>query len=152
MAKYLHKRCTQAQWFMDRTYSMDGSAHLGVVVRHGVEPVAASPQNLAVPVINAIEKLGAAVGITMSSDITEALFELISPFQTEVRLSPTITVPVVDTVEDIGSGRASVRPGASICVCRRESYVLLWSQSVQNIIAHASDVEARLLALVSLRV
>ena len=90
------------------------------------------------------------MAFTMSSELTEALFEQITPLQTEVSLDPYGAVlPVTNSVNDLFTLRSPVSPDAFMCACKRERYVLVWGNSAQGLVAHGSEVETRLVGLVS---
>lgn len=97
------------------------------------------------------EKLGLAVVFTMSSDITALVFKRVSPNDSEITLSPNnITVPVVESLNSLGSDPSSVRRRDFCCFVRQEKVVLVWSTSADEILLHASDVETKLMSSVCL--
>lgn len=149
MANLLYKRCQRAQWLGNRRPSDSNTSLHGVVIRRpSGDSAAIQPQNLNPVISEVAERIGAQVAITMSSDMTDALFEILTPFQTELQLGPGTTIPVVSSIAEIGTPYSTVRPDAYACICRKESLVLLWSASARNIMDHATDVEARLLTLI----
>lgn len=148
MVKFLHKRCSQAQWLEppEDEYGVidSGAANLGVVLRRTDGLFTAEPLFLNQDLVNAVEKLAAAVAFTMSSEITHALFQ-----KPELSLDPRgFILPIVNSVADIASGKVSVARDAYICLCRQERMVLVWGDTVPGILAHGTDVETRLLGLV----
>jgi hypothetical protein len=85
----------------------------------------------------------------MSCEVTEALFQQIAPLQTEVPLDPFGAVlPIAKSISDICTGKSSVSQDAFMCACRRERLVLVWGDSPQGLVAHGSDVEAKLVGFV----
>ncbi len=95
--------------------------------------------------------MSAPVAFTMSSGITEALFQQIGPLQNEIPLDPYGAVLLVaNSLSDIATGKAMIPSEAYMCACRREKIVLVWGDSAQGIISHGSDVETRLVGLVSI--
>jgi hypothetical protein len=85
----------------------------------------------------------------MSSEVTEALFEQLTPLQTGVPLDPYgAFIPVVNSIDDLCSEVLSVSQEAYMCACRRERFIFIWGVSPQSIVAHGSDVETRLVGVV----
>ena len=158
MVKYLHKRCTQHKWLelpseelnVDSLPGGPGTPYLGVMLRRSPGSYASEPLHISSELLGAVQRLGAPVAFTMSSEITEILFQQITPLQTEVLLDPLGTVlPVVNSINDICTGKSSVPQDAFMCACRQERLVLVWSDSAQGLVAHGGDVETKLVGLVS---
>jgi hypothetical protein len=77
------------------------------------------------------------------------LFQQITPLQTEVLLDPLGTaLPIVNSVNDICTGKSLVSQDAFMCACREERLVLVWGDSPQGLVAHGDDVETKLVGLV----
>ena len=153
MVKFLHRRCSQAKWLEppeDEYGIIDGGvASLGVLLKRHDGIYTAEPMFLNQDVVRAVEKLDVAVAFTMSSEISNSLLQQITPFQTEISLDPRgFVLPIVNSVKDIATGKASVSPTAYVCLCKQERMVLVWGDSVPGILAHGTDVETKLLGLV----
>jgi hypothetical protein len=131
MVKYLYKRCMQQKWF-----EPPGS-------------FASEPLSIPSELLGAVQRLGAPVAFTMSSEITGVLFQQITPLQTEVLLDPLGSVlPIVNSINDICTGKSSISQDTFMCACRQERFVLVWCDSAQGLVAHGSDVETKLVGLV----
>ncbi|KAF2258386.1 hypothetical protein CC78DRAFT_478949 [Lojkania enalia] len=153
MVKFLHRRCSQAKWLEppeDEYGVIDGgAANLGVLLRRADGIYTAEPLFLNPKLVAAVERLGVAVAFTMSSEITFALLQQVTPFQTELSLNPRgFTLPIVKSVQDIASGKSSVTRDSFVCLCKQERMVLVWGDTVPGILAHGTDIETRLLGLV----
>ena len=85
----------------------------------------------------------------MSSEITENLFAQVSPFQADLHLGPRVKVPVIQSLDAFIDGTEEIDRKAYACLLREERIVMLWSDSVEGILAHAADVEDKLMAHVS---
>lgn len=153
MVKFLYRRCSQAKWLEppEDEYGIiyGGVANLGVLLRRTDGIYTAEPLFLNQDLVNAVEKLGVAVAFTMSSEITHALLQQITPFQTELSLDPRgFTLPIVNSVKDIATDKATISRNSYVCLCRQERMVLIWGDTVPGILAHGTDVETKLLGLV----
>lgn len=157
MVKYLHKRCTQHKWLeplseelnANSLSNVSGTPCLGVMLKRSPGSYASEPLNISSELLRAVQRLGALVAFTMSSEITEALFQQITPLQTEVLLDPLGTVlPIANSISDISTGKTLVSQDAFMCACRQERLVLVWGDSAQGLVAHGTDVETKLVGLV----
>jgi hypothetical protein len=84
--------------------------------------------------VRAVERLGVAVAFTMSSEITNALLQQLTPFQTEISLDPRgFVLPIANSVLDIATGKCPVSRDAYVCLCRQERMVLIWGDTVPGI-------------------
>jgi hypothetical protein len=127
----------------------NGVVSLGVILRRADGLYTAEPLFLNQDVVGAVEKLGVAVAFTMSSEITHALLQQITPFQTELSLDPRgFVLPIINSVGDITNNKAPVSRSSYVCLVRNERMVLAWGDTVPGILAHGTDVETRLLGLV----
>jgi len=157
MVKYLHKRCIQHKWLeppseelnVDSLSDVSGTSYLGVMLRRSPGSYASEPLNMSSELLKAVQHLGQLVAFTMSSGITEALFQQITPLQTEVVLDPLGTVlPIANSISDICIGKSPVSRDAFMCACRQERFVLIWGDSAQGLVAHGIDVESKLVGFV----
>jgi hypothetical protein len=136
--KFLHRRCSQAKWLEppeDEYGVVDGgAANLGVLLRRSDGIYTGEPLFLNTDLVRAVERLGVAVAFTMSSEITQALLQQITPFQTEFSLDPRgFTLPIVNSVHDIATGKSTVTRDSYVCLCRQERMVLVWGDTVPGI-------------------
>ncbi|KAF2192282.1 hypothetical protein K469DRAFT_553114 [Zopfia rhizophila CBS 207.26] len=153
MVKFLYRRCSQAKWLEppeDEYGIIDGgAANLGVLLRRTDGMYTAEPLFLNQDLVGAVERLGVAVAFTMSSEITHALLQQLTPFQTEFSLDPRgFVLPVVNSVRDVTTGKSAISRDSYVCLCRQERMVLVWGDTVPGILAHGTDIETRLLGLV----
>jgi hypothetical protein len=87
---------------------------------------------------------------TMSSEITSALIDQISPFQTEIQVQPRgIKINIVRSLAHLASGKTQVTKKAYMCILREERVVLVWNDSVEGILTHGADVEGLLVGIVN---
>jgi hypothetical protein len=153
--KFLSRKCQQAKWFEppeDEWGVIDGAAqgNLGVLLRRPDGVYTADPMFLNRDIVSAVERLGAAVAFTMSSDIVWSLFDKITPLQQEIPLDRSGNVlPLAKSVRDVGTPRCTATRESYVCFCREERFLLIWGTTPQSILAHGNDVETTLLGLVS---
>ncbi|KAK0111250.1 hypothetical protein ONS95_001622 [Cadophora gregata] len=148
--KYLHRRCSDRKWlqeFGDDNGNAPEQTALGVAIRKpdGVN-YATEPATVDAQFLEALRLVGARVGVTMSSEITENLFAQVSPFQADLHLGPRVKVPVIQSLDAFLDGREEIEPKSYACLLREERIVMLWSDTVEGILSHAADVEDKLMA------
>jgi hypothetical protein len=154
--KFLAKKCQQAKWLEppEDEFGMvdrESSEGLGVILRRPDGIYTADPASLSIDVVKSVDRLGAVVAFTMSSEIVWSLeTEKMTPLMTELVLDKAGSVlPIARSVRDIGTSRCTATRDSYVCYCRQERFILIWASSVPNILAHGNDVETTLLGLVS---
>lgn len=101
----------------------------------------------------AIERLQVNVAIAVSSEITTSLFPKLPPSQTWLESpSYTITIPILESFNDVGYNREIESKNPIAYLLRKEQLLLVTSTGVENILNNGRTVEAMILELVSLTV
>jgi hypothetical protein len=151
MAQFLYRRFQDQGWLRP-DQKAEATVSLGIVmqVQHEEDTkFIVEPQTMDdnVKIISAI--LNLPVVFTMSSDITSLFFARIAKDDAEITLSPNnITVPVVNSLEELANDGAGVRSRDFCCFVRREKLVLVWSNSANEIMLQGGDVESKLMSSV----
>src|SRR5438034_5713519 len=125
MVRHLHRRILEKGWLVpDESLTGDESSALGVVLQG---PVGQSPRFISEPadvsndLVIACEKLDLNAAFAMSSEITSAFFPRLELDQTEFRLHPySITVPVVNSLQELATNNTGVRKRDYMCLIRQE--------------------------------
>jgi hypothetical protein len=153
--KFLAKKCHNSKWLEppeDEFGVIDSqsSAGLGVVLKRPDGFYTTDPIFLRHDIVKAVERLGAVVAFTMSSEIVWSLETgNLTPLMTELPLDRAGSVlPIARSVRDIGTSRCTATRESYVCYCREEKFILIWASSVPNIMAHGNDVETALIGLV----
>lgn len=96
--------------------------------------------------VAAVQDLGEAAVLTMSSNITAGIMELINPFQKSLTVEQTgHRIPIVASLSDVTPEMAIY---GRACILRNEQLILVWSTSSETIMDVGSDVEMQLYTLV----
>jgi hypothetical protein len=123
---------------------------IGVAIRLPDGNYATEPQNTHHDIYRVLQSLNCKVAFTMSSEITAALIDQISPFQTEIQVQPRgLRIPVVSSLAELAGGKTGVNKKSYMCVLREERVVLVWNDSVEGILTHGTDIEGILVGIVS---
>jgi hypothetical protein len=156
MVRYLYRKAQALKWLVppDDEFGIPVPAQpsrLGITIRRPDHVYISEPADLSSNIVEAVERLGVPAAFTMSSEVVSTLLDQITPLQTEVALaSEGFTVPIVKSVTQVGIPNGRVSPAHWVCLCREEKCLLVWADSVKNLLQHGSDVEAKLFGLVSL--
>ncbi|KAK3679131.1 hypothetical protein LTR78_000691 [Recurvomyces mirabilis] len=154
MAKYLYKQVNNHQWLEPMEDDMGNQIQSlgvdrGVVLQRDDGGYAAYPNQLNEQVVEAVLRLDVPIAFTMSSEVTHTLLRQVTPDQTQYGDPRSgITLPIVESVESLASGRVSVPRDGFICLCKREQFVLVWGSTVESILAQGTDIETWLVGLV----
>ncbi|QKX64636.1 uncharacterized protein TRUGW13939_11811 [Talaromyces rugulosus] len=153
MSQFLHRRFNEQGWLQPDPAARLTSS-LGMVMRaedrDGEEEDAryiTKPETVDSDLRAISEQLGLAIVFTMSSDITALVFKRVGPNDSEITLSPNnITVPVVESLKLLAGDHSNMRRRDFCCFVRQEKVVLVWSNSADEVLLHASDVETKLMS------
>ena len=149
MSKYLLQKFQTNKWIPE-TFSSEED-HLGLLIRQYRGSYVTQPQSISLSLLAAVQKLNVEVAFTMVSEITSSIIEGLEPGQEDLYLpqdhSQYQIVDSLDAIASAPSGR--IRKFQYVCIVRKEKLVLLWHDSVEAMVPHVQDVEAKLLALVS---
>jgi hypothetical protein len=148
MVRYLHKQCESSGW-LNRQQCPDPSV-VGVMIKRDVDQHSIHPPNLNPMTIEAINSLDCGIAFTLTSEITATLFRQMSPFQNEIIVQPQgIRIPIVESLQDVIYLASTKRLIGSACGVKKEKLILVWSDSVENILPHGAEMERLLLETVS---
>ncbi|KAF3397236.1 hypothetical protein DPV78_007304 [Talaromyces pinophilus] len=150
MAQFLYRRFQEKGWLHPDPAARLTSS-LGIVIR--VEPeteeeakFVSKPDDTDPDLQLISANLGLEAVFTMSSDITALIFKRIGKNDSEVTLSPhNITVPVVDSLSALAGDSSNVRRRDFCCFSRQEKTVLIWTNSPDELMTHAIEVETKLM-------
>jgi len=148
MGRYMHKQCESTGWL--NHHECPDPSMLGVMIKLGHNQHSIHPSTLHPMTILAINVIDAAIAFTMASEVTSTLFRQMSPYQSEILVQPQgIRIPIFESLEDVMQLDSKILIGDYSCIVRRERIVLVWSNTVDNVLPHGSEVEKLLLETVS---
>lgn len=151
MTQFLYRRLEEKGWLQKDPTAIRPSS-LGIVMRISQDVTTqfiAEPQTIDENLKIIADNMHLSVIFTMSSDITSLLFTRVAKDDTEISLTPNnITVPIVDSLEELASNSSGVRRRDFCCFIREQRIVLVWSTSADNIFVQAADVESKLMSSV----
>ena len=149
MVRYMYKQCESSGW-LNRHDCSDPST-VGVMIKLPHDQHSIHPPTLHSMIIEAVNSVDAAIAFTMASEITATLFRQMSPYQTEILVEPQgIRIPIVESLDNIIQLANTNQIRGSACIVRSERVILVWSNSIENILPHGAELEKLLLETVSL--
>lgn len=147
MVQYMHKQCASSGWL--NQHSAPDPSVIGIMMKLGNDELARQPASLNSMVIAAFESLDAAIAFTMSSDITASLFRQLSPYQTEIVIQPHgIKIPIVDSLQQVVDLANTRHMRGNACIVKDEKIVLVWTNSIDNLLPHGAELEKLLVETV----
>ncbi|CCA68526.1 hypothetical protein PIIN_02390 [Serendipita indica DSM 11827] len=96
------------------------------------------------PFETAIRALSPEVAVKVRSAAVHTAFTVMGPEDRSLQVDPTIRIQVLETMLDLGSAEKEQKAA----FIRDERVMIVWSDSVDNIVASTLDLESRLLKLV----
>lgn len=152
MAQFLYRRLQEHGWLQpDKKAEIPASLGIVLQVEHEQETkFIVEPQTTDDNVKTICSNLNLGAVFTMSSDLTHLFFTKIGKDDFEITLSPNnVTVPVVDSLQELARDGAGVRRRDFCCFVRKERLVLVWSNTADGVMLHGGDVDSKLMSSVS---
>jgi hypothetical protein len=149
MAQYIQKQCEKSGW-MNLHESSDPTA-VGVVIKIADRQYAREPATIDPTVLKAFQCMDATIAFTMTSVVTSAIFRQITPNQKEliIRSRGGTALPIIDTFEDLISSVSMHGLTGIAYLLRRPQLVLVWSNSVEDILMCGATMDELLCQAVS---
>jgi hypothetical protein len=147
MAQNLYQQCESSGWLEKSECS--NPKVLGVGIRRRDEEYTFEPASLEPQMMAAIRSIGLQFAFTMSSAITSAMFNNISPHQKEITIHLRgIRIPVVSSLKLVPSRSFEIKQSLA-CLLQEERIVLLCTNTIESAVPHGSDIEQMLMEMVS---
>ena len=151
----MYRRLQEHGWLQpDRRAETPTSLGLVLQVEHENETkFIAEPQTIDDNVKVVCRNLNLGAVFTMSSDLTHLFFTKIGKDDFEITLSPNnVTVPVVDSLQELAQDGTGVRRRDFCCFVRKERLVLVWNHVADGLMLHGGEVDSKLMSSVSRRI
>lgn len=143
--KHLHAKACSMRW-MTPTASLQGSCE-GVLIRKGAGEYVTEPQAADQDLLQAVQRINPGVALTMSTDGTQAIFDVLEPFETELMFPNGSQIQIFESMSDVTTS-STIRKFQYAALVRQERLLLVWHDDLGAILTQATDVESRILALV----
>lgn len=127
--------------------SLSPSSCEGVLIRKSQGEFVTEPQSVHPNLLAAVKRINPGVAMTMSTDGTQAIFDVLERYETELIFQNGSQMQVFDSMADVAKS-STVRKFQYAALLRQERLLLVWQDDLGAIISHAMDIESRILALV----
>jgi hypothetical protein len=119
----------------------------GVLIRKGLGDYVTEPQVINRDLLAAVKRINPGVALTMSTDGTQAIFDVLEAHETELMFQNGAQIQIFDSMADIAS-TINIKKFQYAALVRQEQVLLVWHDDLGAILSQAMDVESRILALV----
>jgi hypothetical protein len=125
------------------------SPHLceGVLIRKGLGDYVTEPQNINRDLDAAVKRVNPGVALTMSTDGTQAIFDVLEPHETELMFQNGSQIQIYESMAEIAAS-ITIKKFQYAALVRQERILLVWHDELGAIVSQAMDIESRILALV----
>ena len=120
---------------------------MGVLIRKNAGEYASEPDPVHPELLDAVKKINPGVAMTMSTEGTTAVFDVIDPGETELVFQNGSQIQIYDSLAEIASSSA-IRKFQYAALVRQERVLLVWHDDLGLILSHAMEIESRMLALI----
>lgn len=146
MAKFLHGKGVANSWFKVN----EPSKPTGVLLRQSNGAYVVEPQNLSTTLVQTVSELRLPVVFAISTESTEAIFDVINAEDHEVMLSDGLYIQVFHSMDDLVGNELSLDGRDPYAVLlKNERILLIWQDDVDKALHHCVSTEEKLLELVS---
>ncbi|ORY16516.1 glycosyl transferase family group 2-domain-containing protein [Clohesyomyces aquaticus] len=143
--KHLHAKACSMNWMISGP--VPPGACMGVLIRKSGGEYATEPGHIDQELYDAVKKVNPAVALTMSTEGTSAVFDVIGPEETMLLFTNGSQIQIYDSMAEIASSSA-IRKFQYAALVRRERILLVWHDDLGLILSHAMEIESRMLALI----
>jgi hypothetical protein len=119
----------------------------GVLIRKGLGEYVNEPQNINRDLLSAVKRVNPGVALTMSTDGTQAIFDVLEPHETELMFQNGSQIQIYDSMADIAAS-ITIKKFQYAALVRQERVLLVWHDELGAILSQAMEIESRILALV----
>lgn len=119
----------------------------GVLIRKALGEYVTEPQDVNRDLLGAVKRVNPGVALTMSTDGTQAIFDVLEPHETELMFQNGSQIQIFDSMADIAAS-ITIKKFQYAALVRQERVLLVWHDELGAILSQAMEIESRILALV----
>ncbi|KAL5119775.1 hypothetical protein ACEQ8H_002381 [Pleosporales sp. CAS-2024a] len=143
--KHLYAKASSMRWMS----AVQASPYLceGVLIRKGLGEYVTEPQNINQDLHAAVKKVNPGVALTMSTDGTQAIFDVLEAHETELMFQNGSQIQIYESMADLACS-LNIKKFQYAALVRQERVLLVWHDELGAILSQAMEIESRILALV----
>jgi hypothetical protein len=119
----------------------------GVMIRKTMGDFATEPAQLYPDLLAAVKRVNPGVALTMSTEGTSAVFDVIDPSENELLFQNGSQVQIFDSMADLAQS-STIKKFQYAALVRHERVLLVWHDDLGAILSQAMEFESRMLALI----
>jgi cellulose synthase/poly-beta-1,6-N-acetylglucosamine synthase-like glycosyltransferase len=119
----------------------------GVLIRKGQGDYVTEPTTANKDLLQAVKRINPGVALTMSTDGTSAIFDVLEPFETELMFQNGSQIQIFESMAEVATS-STIRNFQYAALLRQERLLLVWHDDLGAILSQAMEIESRILALV----
>ncbi|GAK65949.1 glycosyltransferase family 2 protein [Moesziomyces antarcticus] len=141
MASHLWKSCSKRNFFSENP---DVASGVAIRFAKGQYVVCPAQDERLAHFCRSVAILNCEVAMTITSPVVSAINTRLAPGTTQIPITPSQHVQVVDTMEQL----AGARKAQNACFIRRENTVVIWCDNVEQIEEQAQDLEQKMIMFI----
>jgi len=145
IVKHLHAKACSMHWMIPGPVPPGICA--GVMIRKTMGDFATEPSQVDPDLLAAVSRINPGVALTMSTEGTSAVFDVIDPTENELLFQNGSQVQIYDSMAEI-AGSSTVKKFQYAALVRQERILLVWHDDLGAILSQAMELESRMLALI----
>ncbi|KAL6711095.1 hypothetical protein ACN47E_006970 [Coniothyrium glycines] len=143
--KHLYAKASSMRWITPA--ALEPGSCEGVLLRKGTGSYVMEPLAAHHDLVAAVTRINPGVALTMSTDGTQAIFDVLEPFETELMFQNGSQIQIFESMADVATSSA-IRKFQYAALIRKERLLLVWHDDLGAILSQATEIESRILALV----
>lgn len=143
--KHLHAKACSMRWMTPG--ALEPGSCEGVLIRKSAGQYVTEPSVANPHLVNAVTRINPGVALTMSTDGTQAVFDVLDPTETELMFQNGSQIQIFDSMADVATS-STIRKFQYAALIRQERLLLVWHDELGAILSQAMEIESRILALV----
>ncbi|KAF2730709.1 hypothetical protein EJ04DRAFT_34083 [Polyplosphaeria fusca] len=143
--KHLHGKACSMHWMLSGP--VPRGTCMGVLIRKTQGTYFSEPNPVDSELLDAVTRINSEVALTMATEGTNAVFDVIDPGETEVHFQNGSQIQIYESMAEIATS-SNIRKFQYAALVRQERVVLIWHDDLGRILSHAMEVESKMLALV----
>ncbi len=108
---------------------------------------ATEPSRIDPELLEAVKKINPGVALTMATEGTAAVFDVIEPAETELLFQNGSQVQIYDSLAELARS-STIKKFQYAALVRQERVLLVWHDDLGAILSQAMEIESRMLALI----
>ncbi|CAI6331822.1 unnamed protein product [Periconia digitata] len=143
--KHLHAKACSMHWTIPGPLPPGICA--GVLIRKSPTSFVSEPSQVDPDLVNAVAKINPGVALTMCTEGTSAVFDVLDQSETRLLFPNGSQVQIYDSMAEISTS-STIKKFQYAALVRKERVVLVWHDDLGAILNVAMEVESKMLALI----